>query len=59
MDKLCKTRYLDNLEFAQWFKRFAQQRQPDKDYDPVKRRGGVAVDLSFAQKVVVPKIFNQ
>lgn len=31
----------------------------DKDYDPVKRRGTKEVNFSFAEKVVIPKIFNK
>lgn len=30
----------------------------NKEYDAVSRRGGAEVDFSFAEKVVVPKIFN-
>ncbi len=30
-----------------------------ESYDPIGRRGGQAVDFSFAIKEVVPKIFNK
>mmetsp|Transcript_23139 Transcript_23139/g.35217 ORF Transcript_23139/g.35217 Transcript_23139/m.35217 type:complete len:84 (+) Transcript_23139:239-490(+) len=40
VEKLCKAKYQDNLEFAQWMKRFFEMKIGDKinNYDPVARR---------------------
>jgi RP/EB family microtubule-associated protein len=59
VEKLAKARYADNLEFAQWLKRFCQKNGEQQNYDAIARRGGVAVDFTFADKLVVPKIFNK
>jgi hypothetical protein len=30
-----------------------------QEYDPVLRRGSKIVDFGFAEKIVVPKLFNK
>lgn len=53
MSKLIKCKYQDNLEFAQWFKRFFDLKCGDsrQDYDPELRR---AVKVSSV--VELPKV---
>lgn len=60
IEKLTKAKYQDNLEFAQWFKRFFEMKAATRNetYDPLSRRSGALIDFSFADKVVVPKIRN-
>lgn len=61
IERLTKAKYQDNLEFAQWFKRFFEMRATTRNegYDPIARRNGAAIDFSFADKVVVPKTRTQ
>ncbi|ORX93812.1 EB1 domain protein [Basidiobolus meristosporus CBS 931.73] len=40
MEKLCKCRFQDNLDFLQWFKRFYDDCEPGS-YDPVRRRQSI------------------
>lgn len=43
---LSKCRERDNLEMAQWIKRYIErQGGPDENYDPIARRGNVYIDL--------------
>ena len=49
MEKLVKAKYQDNLEFAQWMKRYFDLNGGSKEYDAVARRGGDA-DFGFAEK---------
>ncbi|KRX01887.1 Calponin homology domain [Pseudocohnilembus persalinus] len=57
IERLAKAKYQDNLEFAQWIKRFFDLNGGAKeDYDPIKRRGGnsengkdVEIDFSFVE----------
>ncbi|KAK9759941.1 microtubule integrity protein mal3, variant 2 [Basidiobolus ranarum] len=37
MEKLCKCRFQDNLEFLQWLKHFHEDNEPE-NYDPIRRR---------------------
>lgn len=50
VERLCKGRFQDNFEFAQWFKKFhdANTASNEVDYDPVGRRSGKAVANSSA-----------
>jgi len=51
VEKLVKAKYQDNLEFAQWMKRYYDLNGgAGKDYDAVARRGGAEVDFSFCEK---------
>eukprot|EP00037_Helgoeca_nana_P013681 m.126179 g.126179 ORF g.126179 m.126179 type:complete len:272 (+) comp22173_c0_seq2:22-837(+) len=44
VERLCKGRFQDNFEFAQWFKKFFDANSSDKEqYDPAARRGGQKV----------------
>jgi RP/EB family microtubule-associated protein len=44
VERLCKGRFQDNFEFAQWFKKFYDANGGDEiQYDPVGRRAGKAV----------------
>jgi len=44
VERLCKGRFQDNFEFAQWFKKFYDANSnPDLDYDAPGRRAGKAV----------------
>ena len=56
IEKLVKARYQDNLEFAQWMKRFFELNCKDKGkgYDAKKRRNYADPDLSFAGGGVLP-----
>lgn len=40
IDRLAQAKYQDNLEFAQWMKRFFDLncKEKGKDYEPLKRR---------------------
>lgn len=52
MEKIVKARHLDNLEFAQWMKRYFDINDgPRKaeNYDPVMRRSGIEPDFSFGE----------
>ena len=51
MEKLIKARYNDNLEFAQWMRKFVQTNANSwKEYDPVARRGNHDTDFTFVEK---------
>lgn len=51
MEKLIKARYNDNLEFAQWMRKFVQTNANSwKEYDPVARRGNHDPDFTFVEK---------
>eukprot|EP00040_Diaphanoeca_grandis_P007801 m.42351 g.42351 ORF g.42351 m.42351 type:complete len:261 (+) comp19082_c0_seq1:92-874(+) len=44
VERLCKGRFQDNFEFAQWFKKFYDaNNNSEEPYDPVARRAGKAV----------------
>lgn len=44
VERLCKGRFQDNFEFAQWFKKFYDANcDGSREYDPVGRRSGKAV----------------
>jgi hypothetical protein len=60
VERLAKVKYQDNLEMIQWMKRFYDCNCGDRgnDYDPIARRGGIEPDYSFADKVVIPKVYN-
>mmetsp|Transcript_31285 Transcript_31285/g.28454 ORF Transcript_31285/g.28454 Transcript_31285/m.28454 type:complete len:178 (+) Transcript_31285:364-897(+) len=53
IERLSKAKYQDNLEFAQWMKRYYDLKGGcAADYDPTGRRGkDVEPDFSFAEKV--------
>jgi len=48
------------LEFIQWLKRYYDLNCGERghNYQAEERRGNVVVDLSFADKTVVPKTYN-
>jgi len=51
VEKLAKAKYQDNLEFAQWMKRYYDLNGgASKDYDPITRRNGIEPELGFADK---------
>jgi len=55
IEKLAKAKYQDNLEMAQWMKRYYDiNGGSNKDYDPVARRGG-ASEVSVGDKQVMRK----
>lgn len=56
IEKLVKIKYQDNLEFAQWMKRFFDLNCKDKGkgYEAKKRRGFQEPDLSFCVGGVLP-----
>lgn len=60
VEKLAKAKYQDNLEFIQWLKRYYDLNCGERgsNYQAEERRGNVVVDLSFADKTVVPKTYN-
>jgi len=50
-EKLSKAKYQDNLEFAQWMKRYYDiNHGGGRDYDAESRRHGANVDLAFGEK---------
>ena len=54
IERLAKAKYQDNLEFAQWMKRYYDVNGgANKDYDPVAHRGNARVDFTFGNKPVV------
>ena len=55
--KLVKAKYQDNLEFAQWIKKFFDLNCKEKGegYDPIARRGGVDLDVGFAKAGTAPR----
>ena len=57
VEKLSKAKYQDNLEFIQWLKRYYDLNCGDRgnNYNAEERRGNIAVDFSFADKIVIPK----
>lgn len=53
VEKLIRGKYLDNLEFLQWMKRYYEEKKAITDYDPVARRNNCDLDITnenFAQK---------
>ncbi len=40
VDKLVKSKFQDNFEFVQWFKKFFDANYDGKEYDPVAARQG-------------------
>ena len=57
---MAKAKYQDNLEFAQWLKRYYDLNCGDRgnNYLAEERRGGLNPDFGFADKNVVPKTYN-
>ena len=56
MERLIKARYNDNLEFAQWMRKFVQTNSNSwKEYDPITRRGNHDTDFTFVDKAAVAK----
>ncbi len=57
---MAKAKYQDNLEFAQWLKRYYDLNCGDRgnNYLAEERRGGNNPDFGFADKNVVPKTYN-
>lgn len=60
VEKLAKAKYQDNLEFAQWLKRYFDLNGGGRgdNYSAEEKRGSAQVDFSFAEKNVVPKSYN-
>ncbi len=60
VEKLAKAKYQDNLEFIQWLKRYYDINCGERgsNYQAEERRGNVPVDMSFAEKTVIPKTYN-
>lgn len=51
IEKLSKAKYQDNLEFAQWMKRYFDLNNGSaaaKDYDPVAKRGNATGETDFS-----------
>ena len=57
---MAKAKYQDNLEFAQWLKRYYDLNCGDRgnNYLAEERRGSMNPDFGFADKNVVPKTYN-
>ena len=57
---MAKAKYQDNLEFAQWLKRYHDLNCGDRgnNYQARERRGEVNPNFGFAEKNVVPKTYN-
>lgn len=57
---MAKAKYQDNLEFAQWLKRYYDLNCGDRgnNYLAEERRGGNNPNFGFAEKNVVPKTYN-
>eukprot|EP01017_Pseudomicrothorax_dubius_P022316 TRINITY_DN2410_c0_g1_i2.p1 TRINITY_DN2410_c0_g1~~TRINITY_DN2410_c0_g1_i2.p1 ORF type:complete len:302 (-),score=62.82 TRINITY_DN2410_c0_g1_i2:157-1062(-) len=55
VERLVKARYQDNLEFAQWIKKYFDANYASKEYDPAARRGNLDPDFSFVEKISVTK----
>ncbi|KAL4472970.1 hypothetical protein ABPG72_020664 [Tetrahymena utriculariae] len=52
VEKLTKCKCQDNLEFAQWIKKYFDQNGGSKqlqEYDPVSKRGNIEVDFSIIE----------
>ncbi|KAF4659902.1 Integrator complex subunit 11 [Perkinsus olseni] len=61
VDKLCKGKFQDNLEFLQWMKAFYDSAVPTDvalNYDPVARRQGCQLP-SWATKAAPPSLINK
>lgn len=60
VEKLAKAKYQDNLEFVQWLKRYYDLNCGDRgnNYLAEERRGGINPSFGFAEKNVVPKMYN-
>ena len=57
---MIKTKYQDNLEFAQWMKKYFQANCNVKDYDPVARRGNIEPEFNIVEKAnIKPSIFKE
>jgi hypothetical protein len=50
MEKLSRAKYQDNLEFAQWFKRFYDLNPSKQEYNALERRHNNTLDVSFLEK---------
>jgi len=51
VERLIKARYNDNLEFAQWMRKFVQTNSNTwRDYDPIARRSNHETDFTFVEK---------
>jgi hypothetical protein len=61
VERLARAKYQDNLEFIQWLKRYYDVNCGERgnNYMAEERRGNTVVDLSFAEKTVVPKTYNR
>lgn len=54
VEKIVKARSLDNLEFAQWMKRYFDLNggpEKSKNYDPLIRRGGIEPEFILTDKI--------
>jgi len=53
IERLAKAKYQDNLEFAQWMKRYYDLNNgANKEYDAVGKRNSVAPDFAFGEKQI-------
>lgn len=55
VDKLIKSKFQDNFEFVQWFKKLFDANYDGRDYDPVSARQGQDTAPTPNPGQVVPK----
>ena len=61
IERVAKAKVNENMEFVLWLKKeFDKKCTPERisEYNPEERRGNIPIDLSFADKSVIPKTFS-